>query len=292
MQKRITTVAIIFIVASSLAASIVAQPRHDNSGKRRPADASVPKVSIDESWPPVIPTATPDPLAVPYPNAFNETGEIVAVESPERILVSYPVRHDKIEGAVYTAKPVQLVGITAFSPHPMSDEQREAAAQIRQQILLTLRDLLTGQAVRMLKIHSRPEPDDAPEIERYVWWRSTRLLNLDMLLYGYGKLAPDYQHTYRPQFQAAQQEARSQKIGIWAVAAERPIETPTPQEPASKTPDGRGGCNIKGLVAEDGFRYCIAPGDDGYAGVLLHPDRGERWFCSTEEAQEAGWNCY
>lgn len=240
------------------------------------------------------PTVTPDPLTVPFPNAFNETGEVVAVQSPERLTVKYPIRYDKIEGMIYATKTVRVAGITAVPPGapnaPLTDAQQAAAAAIRQQITQTLRELLVGETVRMLKASTSPEPDNAPEITRYLWWRGERSLNLDMLQYGYGALDMSVRSSYQTQFQATQQQAQQQKIGVWAdTTGTVPNQAASSTAPTS---DKQAECLIKGIVASDGFKFCLYPGTDNYTKIPLRPERGERWFCSKEDAQKAGWSCY
>ncbi|HEX7038315.1 MAG TPA: thermonuclease family protein [Pseudomonadales bacterium] len=49
------------------------------------------------------------------------------------------------------------------------------------------------------------------------------------------------------------------------------------------------GCRIKGNVNRRGQRIYHRPGDRYYRETRIDPGRGERWFCSAEEAERAGW---
>ncbi|GJL90605.1 sunset domain-containing protein [Hyphococcus sp.] len=50
------------------------------------------------------------------------------------------------------------------------------------------------------------------------------------------------------------------------------------------------GCVIKGNVSQNvGARIYHVPGQKYYAGTVISPERGERWFCSESEARQAGW---
>jgi hypothetical protein len=50
------------------------------------------------------------------------------------------------------------------------------------------------------------------------------------------------------------------------------------------------GCDIKGNVSlATGERIYHAPGQEYYEATRIRRSRGERWFCSEEEAIEAGW---
>lgn len=50
------------------------------------------------------------------------------------------------------------------------------------------------------------------------------------------------------------------------------------------------GCNIKGNVSyNNGQRIYHLPGQEYYDKTVIDPRKGERWFCSEEEARQAGW---
>ncbi len=48
-------------------------------------------------------------------------------------------------------------------------------------------------------------------------------------------------------------------------------------------------CRIKGNVSSSGERIYHLPGDRYYAATLIDRWKGERWFCSEEEARRAGF---
>jgi len=49
------------------------------------------------------------------------------------------------------------------------------------------------------------------------------------------------------------------------------------------------GCDIKGNINRKGERIYHLPGGRFYGQVQIDAARGERWFCSEEEARAAGW---
>ena len=50
------------------------------------------------------------------------------------------------------------------------------------------------------------------------------------------------------------------------------------------------GCNIKGNVSQNtGERIYHVPGQRYYDAARISLRHGERWFCSEEEARQAGW---
>ena len=82
-------------------------------------------------------------------------------------------------------------------------------------------------------------------------------------------------------------EAREAKVGVWGGDAVRPdnYRAQKWEEAKRVAPDG---CPIKGDLKR-GQRIYVLPWSRGYDRVRVSLDRGDRWFCSEEEAREAGW---
>jgi endonuclease YncB( thermonuclease family) len=84
-----------------------------------------------------------------------------------------------------------------------------------------------------------------------------------------------------------EREARAHKAGLWRGEAERPSEFRARVWEAAKrnAPDG---CPIKGSISSGSKTYLL-PWSPDYPRIPVRPARGERWFCSEQEAQAAGW---
>jgi endonuclease YncB( thermonuclease family) len=70
-----------------------------------------------------------------------------------------------------------------------------------------------------------------------------------------------------------------------------PVSVPR-NPPPTKTPPGAepdSGCRIKGNINRKGERIYHLPGSHGYDDTRIDTAKGERWFCSEEEARAAGW---
>ena len=48
-------------------------------------------------------------------------------------------------------------------------------------------------------------------------------------------------------------------------------------------------CNIKANINKQGEKIYHIPGDTYYDKTEITPETGERYFCTEEEAQKAGW---
>lgn len=63
-----------------------------------------------------------------------------------------------------------------------------------------------------------------------------------------------------------------------ATVVAMPTVTPTPCDPV-----------IKGNIAADGTKIAHSPGQANYDNVVISPDKGEKTFCTLDEAIAAGW---
>jgi hypothetical protein len=88
-------------------------------------------------------------------------------------------------------------------------------------------------------------------------------------------------------FVAQEKEARSAKAGMWVGDALRPAELKAKawEEAKRQAPDG---CPIKGQVIGK-ERVYVLPGAPEYQRVRVQTARGDRWFCSEQDAAAAGF---
>lgn len=94
---------------------------------------------------------------------------------------------------------------------------------------------------------------------------------------------------YSRDYVAVERRAKEKKAGIWSttflmpwdyraqVASAVPAEAPNPK------------CVIKGNISAKGEKIYHLPGGAMYAKTDVEPARGERWFCTPQEAEAAGW---
>lgn len=86
---------------------------------------------------------------------------------------------------------------------------------------------------------------------------------------------------------ADEDTAKSLKRGVWQGTAERPSvwRNKVWEEAKKSAPDG---CPIKGLMRKNGPIYAM-PWSKGYEERDLRNSKGDRWFCSEDEALAAGF---
>ena len=95
---------------------------------------------------------------------------------------------------------------------------------------------------------------------------------------------------YQEQFLQAQQEAVANSLGLWGTCQLNKTTTqanPTP--PTTQATQNSGSCTIKGNISSDGEKIYHLPGCQSYNKTKIDTSAGERWFCSEEEAVQAGW---
>ncbi len=106
-------------------------------------------------------------------------------------------------------------------------------------------------------------------------------------------------------FSGAQSAAKAEQVGIWQGQFELPWKwraaqseqtdnsstvspTPSAVSPAAASKQS-GACDIKGNISRKGERIYHVPGQKYYARTRVLTGKGERWFCSEQEARAAGW---
>lgn len=117
--------------------------------------------------------------------------------------------------------------------------------------------------------------------------------------------AMDWPRYSNGEFSGEQSAARANKVGIWQGQFELPWEWRAAQREqtdsssiVSLTPSAvsraaaskqSGACDVKGNISRKGEHIYHMPGQKYYAQTRVATGKGERWFCSEQEARAAGW---
>lgn len=87
--------------------------------------------------------------------------------------------------------------------------------------------------------------------------------------------------------------AATRIVGGFADGERSPTPTSLPK-PAGACSGGcvdpPSGCVVKGTVGANGLKIYLLPRQPGYDSAQIAPAQGERWFCTANEALEAGWS--
>jgi endonuclease YncB( thermonuclease family) len=79
-------------------------------------------------------------------------------------------------------------------------------------------------------------------------------------------------------------------VGLWSGSFQTPADWRADRNPAPQpaAQPASGDCIIKGNISSSG-RIFHQPHNRDYDDTRIDPDRGERWFCTPDEAIAAGW---
>ncbi len=93
--------------------------------------------------------------------------------------------------------------------------------------------------------------------------------------------------SFLARYSSEEREARAAKAGLWSGEAERPADFRAKrwEEAKRRAPEG---CPIKGQVS-GASRIYVLPWSPDYERIRVQKGRGERWFCSEQEAVAAGF---
>lgn len=94
---------------------------------------------------------------------------------------------------------------------------------------------------------------------------------------------------YSTDYEDEEDAARAAGAGIWVGAFVAPWDYRSGAASSSSTTTAAGECPIKGNISSKGERIYHMPGGGYYDRTKIDEAKGERWFCTEEEAVEAGW---
>lgn len=122
-------------------------------------------------------------------------------------------------------------------------------------------------------------------------WLGNRDINRELVREGHAWVYRQYLQDQS--LLADEATARQAHIGLWQLANPVPPwqwrRTARVGSARAQRAPGTERCDIKGNVNRRGERIYHRPEDRHYRQTRISPSRGERWFCSVEEAHRAGW---
>ena len=143
-----------------------------------------------------------------------------------------------------------------------------------------MRDLITGATVTC-------KPTD---IDRY--GRTVAICYADGSDIGKNMVHTGWAVAYRrysKKYVTVEDKARTAGRGMWRGSFVKPWEWRRGVRLISaKPPPPKSGCLIKGNISKSGKIYHV-PGSRWYDVTVIDETKGEKWFCSAEEAVLAGW---
>ena len=194
-----------------------------------------------------------------------ETIRIIGIDTPE---------------TVDPRKPVQCFGIEASKK---------------------LKALLVGKSVSLIA-NPAEDRDMYKRLLRYVELGS-KDIGAAMIADGYAFSYKEYPHPRLVQYNKLETEARGASKGLWracpssggqnvsAASQNRSSSAPvgTSRSSAASGSATKTQCSIKGNVSAKNEKIYHLPSCGSYKQTVIDEASGERWFCSEQEAKNAGW---
>jgi micrococcal nuclease len=155
--------------------------------------------------------------------------------------------------------------------------------------------VLTGQEVSIETDTSQGERDKYGRLLAYVFLKDGTNFNRLMIEEGYAyEYTYNLPYKYQSEFKEAQREAQTNNIGLWAQDAcgEDGSQTQTPvtvPSSVSISEDASDSCTIKGNINSSGEKIFHVIGCGSYSRTEIDTVKGERWFCTEQDALDAGW---
>jgi endonuclease YncB( thermonuclease family) len=182
---------------------------------------------------------------------------------------------------------IRFYGIDAPESRQNCNDARGKLYRCGQKAALALADKIGRRTVRC-------DPRDMDRYGRTVAVYRIGKIDLNGWMVSQG-LAVSYRR-YAHDYDAAEAEARARAKGIWAGRFVMPRDWRRGDrigrsgESAVSTAAKRSDrCKIKGNISRQGKRIFHVPSDRFYGRTKVDIDKGERWFCSEDEARSAGW---
>ena len=211
-------------------------------------------------------------------NIDSQQGNSSAVET-DGVLVTRVVDGDTIE--IEGGQKVRYIGIDT----PEVADPRKPVQCFGKEASNKNKDLVEGKRVRLEKDVS--ETDKYGRLLRYVY-SGNIFVNELLVREGYAfssTYPPDVK--YQDLFNKAEKEAREANRGLWGSCGFARL--PDGQVAGTKTTAPATDCVIKGNISSSSEKIYHLPGQRYYNQTVISESKGERWFCTEEEAQKAGW---
>ncbi len=193
-----------------------------------------------------------------------------SLANQEGVLVTRVIDGDtiEIEGGI----KVRYIGINT----PETVDPRTGVECFGKQASAKNKELVEGKKVKLEKDVS--ETDKYGRLLRYIYL-DNNFVNEYLVKEGFAYSSPyPPDIKYQEILNKAQNEAQASEKGLWGACGSGSVNSVV-------TPSG---CSVKGNISSSGKIYHL-PGQRYYNSTVVDESKGERMFCSEEEAQKAGW---
>ena len=196
------------------------------------------------------------------------------------ILVTRVIDGDTIE--IEGGKRVRYIGIDT----PETVDPRKPVQCFGKEASSRNKKLVEGKKVYLEKDIS--ETDKYGRLLRYIWIDNV-LVNELLVREGYAyssSYPPDIK--YQENFDEAQRLAKKENKGLWSTCSLMGVTLNKSQSQLQPQPS-TSSCQIKGNISNFGGKIYHLLGQKYYNKTVIDESKGERWFCTEDEAKNYGW---
>jgi len=222
----------------------------------------------------------------------NSASQLSNTTSSKYYTVSRVVDGDTIDVSIEgKIERLRLIGVDT----PETVDPRKPVECFGTEASNKAKSVLTGKKVSLESDNTQGERDKYDRLLRYLFLEDGTNFNLLMVKEGYAhEYTYDLPYKYQTEFKNAQKLAEANKVGLWSPNTcngnTTTSSSPSPS-PASTTTQtgGTNSCTIKGNISSSGEKIFHVIGCGSYNATKIDESRGEKWFCSEQEAVTAGW---
>jgi len=186
-----------------------------------------------------------------------------------------------IEGEI---ERVRLIGINT----PETVDPRKPVECFSKEASSKAKEVLNNQRIILESDPSQGERDKYNRLLRYVFLLDSSNFNLLMIKSGYAyEYTYNLPYKYQEEFKQAQKYAEKNGLGLWGADCVDTRSSTIPTTP--KVNESLNSCNIKGNINSKKEKIYHLPGCGSYEKTVINEEVDEKWFCSEEEALDAGW---
>ena len=234
---------------------------------RPSAEATTPSAEPSPSpEPSPEPSAEPSPTPEPSPEPVELLHRVTGVIDGDTIDVEIDGRDQRI----------RIIGID--TPEREECGYQEAAS--------AMQSLVQSREVRLEPDPTQDDVDQYGRLLRHVFTVDGVSVAEALIAQGLGReYTYSAAYTYLDRHVAAETAAAQASLGVWGGGCDpEPI---APLVSGEEEPEGE--CLIKGNISRKKEKIYHVPGQRHYEETQIDEYNGEMWFCTEQEARDAGW---
>lgn len=248
-----------------------------------------PKQNIVQNVAQVVSTLPDTESTIPETNL---TSQAKTPDASKFYTVSRVVDGDTIDVSIDgKIERIRLIGINT----PETVDPRKPVECFGIEASNKAKAILTGKKISLESDNSQGERDKYDRLLRYVFLEDGTNFNLLMIKEGYAyEYTFDLPYKYQTEFKNAQKKAQADKTGLWSTNTcngdtTKTASTNSTTTQTSNTTTNTNSCTIKGNISSSKEKIFHVVGCGSYNKTVIDESKGEKWFCSEQEAIDAGW---